>query len=123
VDVALDLTRPSQESPEIVALSPHEFPEFQESNLLHLDAGIGFDPPQQIRAAPRSEAVPFRRVPQEADRVLHGDIIITKCNLDYAWQQMKVSKVTVPRLAAKGLDCILAVWAMQQNAGPSLRSG
>ena len=61
--------------------------------------------------------------PQEADRVLHGDIIITKCNLDYAWQQMKVSKVTVSRLAAKGLDCILAVWAMQQNAGPSLRSG
>lgn len=77
MDVALDFACPSEEAPQVIALSPHKFPEFQEADLLHFDAGVGFDAPEQIGTAPRSEAMSLGGVPHEADAVPHGDIIAT----------------------------------------------
>src|SRR5438093_12579935 len=53
------------------SFSQNEFPELQESNLLHLDAAVGFDSPEKIRTAPRSKAVTASRVPEEAEHVQH----------------------------------------------------
>lgn len=83
MDVAIHLARPPKESPQVLALAPHEFPEFQKANLLHLDAGIGFDPPEKIRTSPRSEAMAFRRIPQKANLVAHTGMIRTKTSFDY----------------------------------------
>src|SRR5580698_1117610 len=44
--VALHLDRPFQKAPQLSALAPHKLPEFQEADLLHLDAGVGLDAPQ-----------------------------------------------------------------------------
>ena len=81
MDVALDFSGPSQEAPEVMALSPHELPEFQESDLLHFYAGVGLDAPEEIGAAPRGKAVSLSRIPQEADGVPHDVIITTKDTL------------------------------------------
>lgn len=78
MDVTLDFARPSQETPQVMALSPHEFPKFQKADLLHFDAGVGLNAPEKVRTAPRSEAVSFCGVPHEADAVPHGDMIATK---------------------------------------------
>lgn len=78
LDVTLDFASPSQEAPQIVALSPHEFPELHESNLLHLYPGVGLDAPEKIGAAPRGEMMAFGGVPDEADGVAHAVIITTK---------------------------------------------
>jgi hypothetical protein len=72
------LASPAEETPEIVALPPHELPELQEADLLHLDAGIGLDTPEKIGAAPRSEAMSLGGVPEKADTVPHAGIINTK---------------------------------------------
>ena len=72
--VALDFSRPFQKAPEVAALPPHEFPEFEEADLLHLDSTIGLDPPQQIGAAPRSKAMSAGRVPEKSKHVAHGYI-------------------------------------------------
>jgi len=77
VDVPLDLASPSQEAPQIMALTPHKFPKFYESNLLHLDACVGLNPPEKIGAPPRSEAMALCGVPDKPDGVLHGDILNT----------------------------------------------
>ena len=78
VDPTLHLTRPFQEAPQFTAFAPHKFPEFEKTNLLHLDAGVGLDPPKKIGASPGGEAMSFGGVPQEADRILHAEIITTK---------------------------------------------
>jgi hypothetical protein len=43
--VAIHFGCPFQEPPQAASLYPQEFPEFQESNLRHLNAGEGFDAP------------------------------------------------------------------------------
>src|SRR5579863_6315478 len=58
-----------------MALAPGEFPEFQQADLVHLYTSVGFDSPQQIRAAPRGKVVSAGGVPQEAEHVAHGDMI------------------------------------------------
>ena len=72
------LASPAQKAPEIVALPPHEFPELKEANLLHLDARVGFDPPEKIRTAPGREPMSLGGIPQKADPVPHAGIINTK---------------------------------------------
>lgn len=73
---ALHLPRPTQESPKFAAFAPHEFPELEETDLLHLHAGIGLDAPEEIGTPPRREAMAPGGIPQEADLVAH-DLIIT----------------------------------------------
>ena len=55
--VTLHLSRPAEEAPEFVTLTPHEFPELQEADLRHLNAGVGFDAPEKIWATPGSKAM------------------------------------------------------------------
>ena len=57
------------------ALVPHELPEFQKTDLLHLHATVGFHPPQQIWAAPGGKAMAAAGVPQESQHVAHGSSI------------------------------------------------
>ncbi len=73
--VAFHFPGPFQEAPELFALPPGKFPKFKKADLVHLHAGIGFDSPQKVRAAPGSEVVSAGGVPQEAEHVAHGDII------------------------------------------------
>ena len=97
MDIAFHLACPAQKAPEVVALPPHKLPEFQEPDLLHLDAGVGLDAPQEIGASPRGEAVAFRRVPEEADSIPHGAIIPTK-----GWVVQKRKIGVAPRLDSRG---------------------
>jgi len=78
MDVAFHLASPSQKAPEVVALPPHKFPEFQKTDLLHFDAGIGLNAPKKVGASPRGQAMAFCCIPQEADSVPHGAIIPIK---------------------------------------------
>jgi hypothetical protein len=68
----LHLGGPLQEPPQMRALPPGKFPEFQKTNLLHLDPAVGFNPPQQIRTAPWCQAVSPGRIPQESKDVAHS---------------------------------------------------
>ena len=104
MDVAFHLASPAQKAPEVVALPPHKFPEFQKPDLLHLDAGIGLDAPEKIRASPGGEAVAFRGIPEEADSVPHGVMIPTK-----GWGVQKRKSVARPaRKAERGCRHVLA---------------
>ena len=58
----------------MVPLAPHEFPEFHEADLLHLDARVGLDAPQKVWAAPGSQVMAASGVPEKAN-LLHGAII------------------------------------------------
>lgn len=78
MDVVFHLAGPPQEAPEVAALTPHELPEFEESDLLHLDAGVSLDAPEKIGAAPGGEAMSLGGVPEKADTVPHAGIINTK---------------------------------------------
>lgn len=75
MDVAVHLSGPHQKSPKIVALAPHELPKFQKADLLHLDAGIGFDSPQEVGAAPGRETMAFSGIPEKTKPMAHADII------------------------------------------------
>src|SRR5580692_333576 len=75
MDPAVHRACPLEEAPEVVAFAPHKFPEFQEADLGHLHAGVGFDAPQQVGAAPGGQTMAFGGVPQEAETVAHVDII------------------------------------------------
>jgi tetratricopeptide (TPR) repeat protein len=76
--VAFHLSRPAEESPQFVALAPHEFPEFHEADLLHLHTSVGLDAPEKVWATPWSQAMATGSVPEESDLVAHGVIITTK---------------------------------------------
>jgi len=86
MDVALHLARPAQKSPQLPPLAPHELPELQKSDLGHFDAGVGFDPPQEIGTPPRSQVVALGGVPEKAQPVAHASMITTKdpCRLGAA---------------------------------------
>src|SRR5919197_1377386 len=77
--ILLHLPRPFQKSPEMVALPPAEIPELEESDLRHLDAGVGLDAPEKIRTSPRSQAMAFRGVPQETKNMAHDLIRSIAC--------------------------------------------
>jgi hypothetical protein len=71
MDVAVHLVRPNEKTPQVGAFGPEKLPEFEKADLRHLDAGVGFNSPEKIRAAPRRETVPTRRVPEKAEHVTH----------------------------------------------------
>ena len=64
--------RPLQETPQIAAFSPEKFPELNKADLLHLQAAIGLNAPEQIRAAPGRQAMAASRVPHETEDGEHG---------------------------------------------------
>ena len=64
--------RPLQKTPQIAALSPEKFPEFNKPDLLHLKAAVGLNAPEQIRASPRRQTMAASRVPHEAKDGEHG---------------------------------------------------
>src|SRR5271165_2939405 len=78
MDVAFHLAGPLQKAPQFHTLAPDEFPEFQETDLRHFYAGVGFDAPQQVGAPPRGQAMAFGGIPQKAELGAHGAIITTK---------------------------------------------
>ena len=63
VGAALHFRRPAKKTPQILPLSPQEFPKLQQPDLVHLDARIGLDAPQQIRAAPGPQVVSAGGIP------------------------------------------------------------
>lgn len=71
MDITIHLGRPFQKAPEIVSLSPKECPKFQEADLLHLDACVGLDAPQQVGTAPGRDAMAAGGVPEEAKHGPH----------------------------------------------------
>ena len=79
MDVALHFRSPLEKSPQIFALPPGKFPELQQSDLLHLHAAIGFDPPQQIGTAPGREMVSAGSIPQKPQHVAHSVILNDRC--------------------------------------------
>ncbi len=70
--VVVHVRGPSEEADHFATLAPHDSPELEEADVLHLDAGIGLEPPLQIRATPRSEMVSAGGVPEKAKDVTHG---------------------------------------------------
>ena len=61
--VIFHLSRPLQESHELLSLAEHEAPEFHEANFVHLEAAIRFHAPAQVGAAPGREAMSARGIP------------------------------------------------------------
>ena len=51
--------------------SPHEAPEFEKADFVHLDSGVGLDAPTQIGAAPWSEPMAAGGNPDEAQNSFH----------------------------------------------------
>jgi hypothetical protein len=78
MDPVIHLAGPAQEAPKFAALAPYKFPEFKKANLLHLDAGVGFNAPEKIGTSPRRQMVTLGCVPEEAELVAHESIITTK---------------------------------------------
>ena len=76
--VALHLCRPLHESPQVVAFPPHELPEFQEADLGHLHAAVGFNPPKQIGAAPGRETMSAGCIPEKTEDVAHIYVMIIR---------------------------------------------
>ena len=66
----LHFARPFQEAPQVAPLAPKELPEFQEADLLHLQATIGLNPPEKVWTTPWREPVPASCIPHETD---HGE--------------------------------------------------
>lgn len=64
--VGFHLAGPVDEAGEVAAFAPREGPKFEESDLLHFDAGVGFHAPEQIGAAPRGQVMALGRAPEEA---------------------------------------------------------
>ena len=69
--VSLHLGRPLQKAPQLFTLAPHEPAELQKPDALHLDSGIGLDPPAQIGATPWRQAVTPTRVPDKTQNIAH----------------------------------------------------
>jgi hypothetical protein len=62
---------PLKEANHLAAFAPHDSPELEEADVLHLDARVGFKSPLEVRTTPRSEVVTAGGVPQEADDLEH----------------------------------------------------
>src|SRR6267378_2331431 len=57
---------PAQKSSELSAFAEQEAPEFEEADLIHFQAGVGFHAPAQIGAAPGRQMVASRCVPKKS---------------------------------------------------------
>src|SRR5258708_40335509 len=59
---------PTEEAHQLCPLLPEEGPEVFGVNGVNLAAGIGFNAPPEVFAAPRSQPIASRRNPQKAKR-------------------------------------------------------
>lgn len=50
---------------------PEETPKYKETNPIHLDSGIGFHAPTQIRTSPRGEMITPGGIPDKSQYMLH----------------------------------------------------
>ena len=71
MDIVIHLRGPLQKAPQAGSLRPQEFPELEESDLGHFDAGESLDPPQKIRTAPWRNPVAAGGVPEKAQHRPH----------------------------------------------------
>src|SRR3954451_24186586 len=69
--ILFHLTGPFQKSQEFEALAPHESPELQKADVVHLHARISLDAPAQIRTSPRREMMAACGVPEKSEDVEH----------------------------------------------------
>src|SRR5947209_4405970 len=77
--VVLHFGCPLQEAHQLLAFAEHESPEFQEAYLIHLEAAVGLHAPAQIGAAPRSQMVSARGIPQESKHMPHIRSVSQEC--------------------------------------------
>ena len=71
----LHFRSPLQKTPEAMTLPPDKLNKLEDSDLVHLDAGIGLHTPEKVRAAPGREVVPASCVPEKAEHIAHARII------------------------------------------------
>lgn len=57
----------------------HKVPERKEAYFVHLEAGVGLDPPAQIGASPRRKTMTSRRVEDESHDVAHRSSQYSEC--------------------------------------------
>src|SRR4029077_2084587 len=76
VNIPLHLARPLQEAPQVSPFAPGKFPELQETDLRHLDAGVGLDAPKQVGAAPRGQVMTPRGIPEKTNDIAHGVLVV-----------------------------------------------
>ena len=62
---------PLQEAEQLMTRAPHEGPEFEKTNFVHLDASVGLDSPTQIWAPPRHKAMAASCDPHEVQNSFH----------------------------------------------------
>jgi hypothetical protein len=67
-----EVSRPTEESHQLGPFLPQEEPEIPGVDGVSLAAGIGFDPPLEVFAAPRGKPMASGRIPQKADR--HAEV-------------------------------------------------
>ncbi len=72
MDVAFHFRGPLEKAPEVGAFVPDKFPKHQKPNLLHADAAIGLNSPQEIGATPGCEAMAASGVPKKVEDVPHA---------------------------------------------------
>jgi hypothetical protein len=63
-----EVSRPTEESHQLSPFLPQEEPEKPGVDSVSFAAGIGFDTPLEVFAAPWGEPMPSCRIPQKADR-------------------------------------------------------
>jgi len=80
--VAFHLAGPLQKPAQFLPLAPHKPEKFQESDTLHLDPRVGFDPPTQIGAAPGRQTVAAIRVPDKTQDVTHSVYLVYRGEQD-----------------------------------------
>ena len=75
MNVAIHLAGPFEEAPEVAALGPQKFPEFEEADLRHLYARVSLNAPEKIRTAPGRNAMPSCGIPEKAHHRPHRETV------------------------------------------------
>src|SRR5271168_1907831 len=65
--VALNLSRPAKKSKQLSFFFPEQVPEIKSAHGVGTLARVGLKSPSQIGAAPRSQPITARRVPEKSD--------------------------------------------------------
>ena len=63
------MEKPSQ----LILLVPHERNELEKADFMHFDAGIGLQPPTQVRTPPRGQVVAACGIPEEPEDIAHNN--------------------------------------------------
>lgn len=61
---------------QLLTLAKHESPELQEADLVHLQPGVSFHAPAQVRAAPGSKVVAAGGIPEKAQDATHETSVL-----------------------------------------------